>query len=82
MGTRLKLLCDCHGREILGEIIDGNLLIFDRRHGENHQVVVDLLELVARYRKQGGWTARASHSEPQAARQPSSNERARPCPMR
>lgn len=42
----VRVVCDCHGTETLAEIRDGKLIIFDRRHGQKHYVILDLKEIV------------------------------------
>ena len=37
-----KVYCACHGTEVLAVIRDGQLVIRDRRHGENHTAVIQL----------------------------------------
>ncbi len=44
---RREIFCDCCGREKLGEIRDGKLVIMDRRHGRKHIAVIALNELQA-----------------------------------
>ena len=33
---RIPVYCDCHGTEIMGYKVDGNIIWFDERHGERH----------------------------------------------
>lgn len=40
-----SLYCDCCGREKLGELRAGKLVIMDRRHGKKHIAVLPLAEL-------------------------------------
>lgn len=35
-GKRVALVCDCCGREKVGEVVDGKLIIKARRHGKTH----------------------------------------------
>jgi len=38
----LHLNCGCHGTQTLARIVDGQLIVTDRRHGETHQVRIPL----------------------------------------
>ncbi len=40
--TTMSIYCDCHGTEKLAEIRNGKLIIYDKRHGERHFVVLSL----------------------------------------
>lgn len=42
---RHEIFCDCCGREKLGEIRDGKLILMDRRHGKKHIAVISIDEL-------------------------------------
>lgn len=46
-GTK-AIYCDCCGAEKLAEIRDGQLIIFDRRHGVRHTAVLALDKLIER----------------------------------
>lgn len=41
-----SIYCDDCGCEKLAEVKDGKLIIYDRRHGQKHFVVVSLKELM------------------------------------
>jgi hypothetical protein len=42
---RHEIYCDCCGREKLGEIRDGKLILMDRRHGKKHIAVISISDL-------------------------------------
>jgi hypothetical protein len=78
----MNLRCDSHGAacdEILAQVERGYLVIRAKRHGEMHELVVDLIDLVAEWRRADGSTVPPKRVvEPQAARRPSES-RADPC---
>lgn len=41
----MNVFCDCCGKEKLAEIKDGKLIIYDRRHGQRHFVVLSIQSL-------------------------------------
>ena len=76
MPTFLNLRCDCHGTMILGQVEDGELVIRDRRHGEVHEVRVDLSDLMEEFRQ-------VAHTrDTEAARQPLHKKGADPWPTK
>ena len=52
-GTLLR--CDCCGRETLAaaNMLEGRLEIRDRRHGENHHVTLNVIDVVRLLDPQG-----------------------------
>ena len=38
----VSVFCACCGREKLAEIKDGKVIIYDRRHGQNHYVIINM----------------------------------------
>lgn len=62
-GKRVALVCDCCGREKVGEVVDGKLVIKARRHGKTHifsEPLDKLLESVKVTPSQGALNVTAS----------------------
>ena len=47
------IYCDDCGQEKMAEIIDGKLVISDRRHGRQHVAIVDVTRKNRRRRRRG-----------------------------
>lgn len=78
----MNLVCDSHDGcgEILAQVERGYLVIRTKRHGVMHELVLDLVALVAEWRRADGSTVPPKRVvEPQAARRPS-EARAGPWP--
>ena len=45
--ANIKVTCDCCRKEVLAEIRENKLVIFDKRHGRRHLVVLTLEEIKA-----------------------------------
>ena len=45
-----QIFCDDCGQEKMAEILDGKLVIVDRRHGRRHVAIVDVIKIGDRVR--------------------------------
>jgi hypothetical protein len=75
----IQVRCGC-GCEALATVVDGNLVIRAKRHGEWHEAVVDLLELALESRRADGRSVLHARTVHQAAGQPQTPTGADPWP--